>query len=77
MAALFGRTQTVKGLLDRLTPEHQLKLLSVENNTGKTACQFAAAFKKNKIEKMLKKYEQDAYSEDNYGKLGLQCYDRK
>ena len=60
----------MKTLLDNLTPEQRLQLLSVQNNFGKTASQFAAASKENKIEKMLKKYEQDAYSEVNYGKLG-------
>ena len=42
MAALRGHTELVKTLLYNLTPEQQLKLLSVQNKEGKMASQRAA-----------------------------------
>ena len=59
----------MKALIDNLTPEQQLQLLSVLNHAGKTASQeIAAAGKQKETEKMLRKYERDADSEVNYGK---------
>ena len=58
----------MKALLDDLTPEQQLKLLSVQNNDKETASQLAAIFRRKETEEMLKKYEQIADFEVNYGK---------
>ena len=60
----------MKALLDNLTPEQQLKLLSVQNKAIQTASQLAAAGKQKETVKMLRKYERDADSEVNYGKWG-------
>ena len=61
----------MKTLLDSLTAEQQLKLLSTLDEDGKTSVQRAPADQRKEIEKMLKQYERAADFEVNYGKLNL------
>ena len=65
-----GDRDSVKTLLDSLTAEQQLKLLSTMDKYGKTAVQQRApADQPKEIEKMLKHYMRGADFEVNYGKL--------
>ena len=66
-----GDRDSVKTLLDSLTAEQQLKLLSTMDKDGKTAVQRAPADQRKAIEKVLKHYKREADFEVNYGKLTI------
>mgnify|MGYP001795820097 FL=1 len=64
-----GDKSSVKNLLDSITPEQQLKILSVKDEDGKRAVQLAPADLRKDMDKMLKHYKREAEFEVNYGKL--------
>ena len=69
-----GDKSSVKNLLDSLTPEKQLQVLStkdIKDEDGKTAVQWAPATGRKDIGKILKQYKREADFEVNYGKLAL------
>ena len=60
----------MKALLDNLTPEQQLKLLSVQNEEGKTASQRAAGlFGTSNTMTTLEQYQKEADYGVNYRKF--------
>ena len=64
----------MKNLLDSLTPEQRLQVLSTKDKkdeSGKTAVQWVPADERKEMDKMLKHYRRDADFEVNYGEFFL------
>ena len=69
-AARERHTETVKTILDDLTPDQQLQLLAVKNKEGKTASQEAAEYYRSAdIMRILENYQKDADYRVNFRKL--------
>ena len=69
-----GGKVSAKTLLDSLTPEKKLQLLSTKDKKdvdGKTAVQSAPADERKEIDKMLRQYMREADFEVNYGRFAL------
>ena len=69
-----GDKSSVKTLLDSLSPEQQLQILSTKDKkdeSGKTAAQWAPADERKEIDKMLRQCMREADFDVNYGEFVL------
>ena len=59
-AAHYGRTESVKMILDSLTPDQQIQLMSVRGGVGETAIQWAEGRRRTDTARVLREYQHRA-----------------